>query len=87
MENRRVSAGFRIAIFVVSLVASFFILQWVGPLSYHHTGFWEKAAKFFGDNDLEGFILMSLALINLVLAICFCWFTVRAIERRMNSTH
>lgn len=84
METKRIPAGFRIAIFAVSFLVFFFILQWAGPVSYQHSGFWEKAAKILGDHDLEGFILMSLGLINLVLAIFFYWCTVRIIERRMN---
>lgn len=86
MENKRIPAGLRIAIFVVSILVFFFILQWAGPVSYRHSGFWEKTAEFFGDSDLEGFILMSMGLINLVLAICFYWFIVRVIEGRINRS-
>lgn len=84
METKRLPAGLKIFIFAASLIVFFFFLQWLGPVSYEHSHFWEAAAGMFGDTDLEGFIMMSLGLFNLVLAIIAYRVIVRKIEKRMN---
>lgn len=85
METKRLPAGLKIFIFAASLIVFFFFLQWLGPVSYEHSHFWEAAAGMFGDTDLEGFIMMSLGLFNLVLAIIAYRIIIRQIEKRMNG--
>jgi len=86
MGIKRLPAGLKIFIFTASLIIFFFCLQWLGPLSYEHSHFWEAAAGLFGDTDLEGFIMMSLGLLNLLLAAIAYRIIVRKIEKRMNRT-
>ncbi len=85
MENKRIPTGLKLSIFAAALIVLFFILQWLGTTSYEHSHFWEATADLFGDTDLEGFIMMSLGLINLVLAAVVYKFIVRMIEKRMNK--
>jgi len=84
MGIKRLPAGLKIFIFAASLIFFFLFLQWLGPISYKHSHFWEAAAGMFGDTDLEGFIMMSLGLLNLVLAIIAYRIIVRKIEKRIN---
>ncbi|MFC6377121.1 hypothetical protein ACFP9W_03275, partial [Tatumella terrea] len=46
---------------------------------------WRKAATLFGDDDPEGFILLSTFLANLVLAVAGYKWVVRCLEKRMNK--
>ncbi|MDU6434255.1 MAG: hypothetical protein E6556_15765 [Pantoea sp.] len=84
MEIKRLPTGLKIFIFAASLIVFFFCLQWLGPMSYGYSHFWEAAAGLFGDTDLVGIIMMGLGLLNLLLAAIAYRIIVRKIEKRMN---
>ncbi|MFB9086840.1 hypothetical protein LU633_13615 [Erwinia tracheiphila] len=85
MEAKRVPVGFKLIIFSGIFAVICFILQPGGPVSNGQLTLWRKAADLFGDDDLEGFMLFSTFLVNLILAVIGYKVLVRYIEKRINK--
>ena len=82
-NDQKVPMLSKVIIFIICFIIIYPVLIfWVGPLSYEHSHFWESLSSFFGDQDLEGFIMICLAIANFIIAAVMYNIILRIIERR-----
>ncbi|CAO97846.1 hypothetical protein [Erwinia tasmaniensis] len=84
--TKRVPTGFKLLIFLMAFIVLYFLLTWVSQIIYANTNIWQSAATALGDNDRQGFILLSLVVISLIVSLVFYNVVVRAIERRVSNS-
>ncbi|PNS10283.1 hypothetical protein COO59_18290 [Mixta theicola] len=86
MIIRRVPTGFRILLGVGIFLLTFLLARPSSPVTAGEREFWIKAASFFGEHDVEGFVGISLLLGCTSVTIIGYQITVRLIERKLNKS-
>ncbi|KOC88559.1 hypothetical protein NG42_16000 [Winslowiella iniecta] len=82
MERRSVPTGIKFLISIIIFASAFLLIRPATPLSDKQFYFWQKAALFFGDNDIEGFIGQTLLITDIVVTIIVYLIVIRCVERR-----
>ncbi|HEI8868301.1 TPA: hypothetical protein SLG40_003863 [Serratia odorifera] len=85
MEVQRVPAGFRILIGIVIWVLTFIVARPSNPITKSEYAFWDKAASLFGENDVDGFIGISLLIGCSIVTVVGYQIVVRLIEKKLNK--
>ncbi len=85
MEAQRVPTGFRILIGAVIWVLAFVVARPSDPITRGEFAFWDKAASLFGENDVDGFIGISLLVGCTLITIVGYQIAVRLIEKMLNK--
>ena len=80
MAKRKIPAGFRILIGVLLFVATYLLIVPSAPASKAQVSFWTWASHLFGEQDVEGFIGMSVLVICVLVTVVGYWVVVRVVE-------
>lgn len=86
MEARCVPAGFKILLGVGIYVLTFLLARPSDPVTKGEYAFWNKAARLFGENDIDGFVGISLLIGCSIVTLVGYQIAVRLIERTLNKT-
>ncbi|CCQ40491.1 hypothetical protein DVQ33_22180 [Yersinia enterocolitica] len=84
MERRSVPLGIRILITIALFVLSFIVLRPSTPVTQREYDFWNAAANFFGEYDVEGFVGVALLISCTIISFVCYKIVIRVAERRMN---
>jgi len=85
MAAQRVPPGVKLALWVVIYLLIFFITTPSVPMSKNAYNFWNGAAAFFGDDDVEGFIGIALISSSAIITTILLLISIKVIERILLS--
>ena len=80
MAKRKIPAGFRILIGVLLFVATYLLIVPSAPASKTQVSFWTWASHLFGEQDVEGFIGISVLVICGLVTVVGDWVVIRVVK-------
>lgn len=85
MAVKRVPTGFRILIGAAIFILTFLLARPSDPATQGQIVFWKKAAGWFGEADVEGFVGITLLAICSLVTIAGYQVIIRIIDRKLKS--
>ena len=84
MAKQKIPAGFRILIGILLFVITYLLIVPSVPASKTQISFWTWASHLFGEQDVEGFIGISVLVICGLVTVVGYWAIIRIAERKLN---
>ncbi|MFO3875775.1 hypothetical protein ACUNGE_02345 [Serratia sp. IR-2025] len=85
MAAKRVPLGFRILLGAAIFILTFLLVRPSDPATPGQIAFWKKAAAWFGESDVEGFVGIALLAICTLVTVSGYQIIIRLIERKHKS--